>query len=184
MSKKQENASRVWMMCAVVLLALFFLKTTGMIFQGAITGLGMFVAVSIFMYYIPGLKNLLFHMGGIFDLAVSFGLPYVLTCVMGIKGGTMLIATITCGLLFSFSLATRRMGGVVPSVKTSIWTLIDGAKEQIQLLKENNESSLLRGPGSPGSPHSRSRREQPSQGEEDQDHGGSRRLGPSEYKIG
>jgi hypothetical protein len=107
-----------------------------MIFQGAITGLGMFVALYVLFSWYPKIKSVLFGLGGIFDIGVSFGLPLVLTNVMGIKGGTMLIATLTCGLLFTFTLATKRLGGAVRAATSSTKTLVSDTLASFEAWKK------------------------------------------------
>lgn len=121
--REANRIERLWIMAGVALAALFLLRTAGMIFQGAVTGLGMFISVWILFCIIPGLRTLLFSLGGAFDLIVSFGLPYVISSVLGINGSTMLIATMTCGLLFTFTLATKKLGGPVSAVGKSAVSL-------------------------------------------------------------
>ena len=108
---------RVWVISGLALIGLFFLRQAGMVFLGAITGFGMYVSlIALFLYY-PKLKKFLFSLGGIFDLAVSFGLPITICTVLGITGGTMFIATMTCGLLFTFTIVMDKLGGPVEAVR-------------------------------------------------------------------
>ena len=138
--RPNSEAERVWLLCGVALAALFLLRTAGMIFQGAITGLGMFVAIWVLFSWFPPIKRLLFSLGGIFDLAVSFGLPYVIASVLNITGGTMLIATITCGLMFTFVLATRKLGGPVIAISKSAKCIIRDTVQSFEAWREEQQS--------------------------------------------
>ena len=132
----------MWLLCGVALAALFLLKNSGMIFQGAITGLGMFVAIYVLFMWFPPVKRLLFCLGGLADVGVSFGIPFVISNVMGIKGGTMLIATLACGLLFTFSLATNRLGGIAPASISSGKVLFAGVVDQFHKARESIHGQL------------------------------------------
>jgi len=139
---KRDEGARVWLLCGVALAALFLLKNSGMIFQGAITGLGIFVAIYVLMLWFPVVRNLLFMFGGLADVAISFGIPFVISNLMGIKGGTMFIATLACGLLFTFSLATRRLGGIAPAGIESGRVLFSGVVSQYHAAKESLDGKL------------------------------------------
>ena len=111
--KNQDELQRVWLLVGAALAALFLLRTAGMVFQGALTGVGMYVAIMVAFSTFPPLRRLLFAFGGLSDLIISFGLPLLLSSAMGITGGTMMIGALTCGLLFTFTLKTKELGGAV-----------------------------------------------------------------------
>ena len=82
---KKDEIQRVWLLVGVALAALFLLRTAGMVFQGALTGVGMYVAAMVAFSTFPPLKKLLFSFGGLSDTIVSFGLPALLASVLGIS---------------------------------------------------------------------------------------------------
>ena len=135
--KRRPEGERVWLLAGFALAALFLFRGSSMVFAGAITGLGMFTAVYILMMWFPRIRNLLFSFGGITDVLISFGLPYLISMVMGIKGGTMLIATLTCGLMFTFTISTKRLGGPARASISSGKVILSGLAKQFQELKES-----------------------------------------------
>jgi len=169
--KEKEQVERVWLVVGAALAALFLLRSAGMIFQGAVTGLGMFVGIWVIFQWFPTVKRILFSLGGIFDLAVSFGLPFVISNVLGIQGGTMLIATVACGLLFTFSVATKKLGGTGAAVIKTARFGLDEVKRNFHSLKEEFDGRTVevgpRGPercGDPGRGVQRPEEEQAPEG--------------------
>jgi len=134
--KPSSEKERVWLLCGAALAALFLLRTAGMIFQGAITGFGMYVGLYVLFSWFPALKRVLFGLGGLFDLIVSFGLPWLIATQLGITGGTMLIATMTCGLLFTFTMVTKRLGGPVRAGSNTFKMLVKESMSSIEAWKE------------------------------------------------
>jgi hypothetical protein len=140
----------VWLLVGAALVGLYFLRTAGMVFQGAITGLGMFVSLWITFHYVPLLKKILFSCGGVFDLGVSFLLPYFISRVLGITSGTLLVATLSCGLLLTWTLLTKRLGGPISATcKTSALIVRETALAIHRLRKESNGHDLQVGTGRP-----------------------------------
>lgn len=135
-SRSSHEVERVWLLVGAALAALFLLRTAGMIFQGAVTGLGMFVAIWVVFGWFPGVKALLFSFGGVFDLIVSFGLPYLISRGLGITGGTMMIATMACGLIFTFTLATKKLGGPVGATIKSGTALVKDSRASWEAWRE------------------------------------------------
>lgn len=142
MIRPKDTGERVWLLCGVALAALFLLRSAGMVFEGAITGLGMFVGIWVMFAYLPALRAILYSCGGVVDILVSFGLPYLVASVLGITGGTMLIATLTCGLLFTFALATRRLGGPVGAASKSGRMIVTQVKSQYDTWREEQHERI------------------------------------------
>lgn len=134
----QDRTQRVWLLVGVALAALFLLRTAGMIFQGAITGLGMYVALMVAFSTFPWIERLLFQFGGVSDLVVSFGLPALLSSALGITGGTMMIGTIACGLLFTFTIKTRQLGGVLKATMSSTSMIKKSALSSFEAWREEH----------------------------------------------
>lgn len=178
MKRPSTEIERVWLLCGAALAALFLLRTAGMIFQGAITGFGMYVALYVLFSWFPVVKRILFGMGGLFDLAVSFGMPYLVASVLGITGGTMLIATLTCGLLFTFSIATKRLGGPFKAASSTTSMVIRDSMSSFEAWREDIDGrrNQVDDRGTGRSDRHRGNRQR-SQGEEEaRDGTGSRRL--------
>jgi len=148
MRKKSGAGERVLILTSISLAALFLLRSAGMVFEGAITGLGMFTAIWILFHYFPPIRYVLFKFGGITDVVVSFGLPFVIAKVMGISGGTMLIATLTCGLLFTFSVTMGRLGGPARASVSSGKVMVNGIVDQFRNLKGSFNGQLDQDTGS------------------------------------
>ena len=176
---KRGDGERVLLLTGTALAALFFLRNAGMLFEGAITGLGMFTAIWILLHYFPPIRYLLFSIGGIVDVIVSFGLPYVIAQVMGITGGTMLIATLTAGLLFTFSLTMGRLGGPARATVSSGKVLVEGVVGQFRSLKGSMNGQLDQNTGSSRRRDHHSRgSNQRQESEEEQSRTGVRYLTP------
>lgn len=135
--KSKPDAQRVWLLVGAMLFALFLLRTAGMVFEGALTGAGMFVALTVAFSTFPAIKRILYSMGGLTDLVVSFGLPYLLASVMGVNGGTMMIGSMTCGLLLTFSLKTRQLGGPFSAVAGSTKLLLTDSMSSFEAWRKD-----------------------------------------------
>ena len=153
-TRPSAETERVWLLAGAALAALFLLRTAGMIFQGAITGFGMYVGLYVLFSWFPTLKRILFGLGGVFDIIVSFGMPWVISQQLGITGGTMLIATLTCGLLFTFTMVTKRLGGPVRAGSSSAKVIFRDLASNFEAWKEefNGRRSEMGGSGRGSSP--------------------------------
>lgn len=177
--KSSHEVERVWLLAGAALAALFLLRTAGMIFQGAVTGLGMFVAIWVVFGWFPGVKALLFSFGGVFDLIVSFGLPYLISRGLGITGGTMMIATMACGLMFTFTLATRKLGGPVSATVRSGSALVKDSRASWEAWRKDwdGRHQVVRSGGDERD-HPRGRRER-----EEEQEGPREDEGPGQHRV-
>ena len=170
MKQEVDEGAGTWLLLGVALGALFLLRTSS-IFGGAVLGFAMFVGIIVMMGYWPSLRNILFGWGGATDILVSFGLPFLITKVMSVTGQTSTIATITTGLLFSWHIKTKQLGGVLPAAHKSGKLLILNARTSYKEFKErlsHVEHTREDRCGSPSTRHGRpppQQREDASQGQ-------------------
>jgi len=106
---KKDKSARVLLYSGGALVVLFLLGGK-LVLAGAITGLGMFVGIMVLLCYSDKLNSFIMEskLGPVMDLGITFGLPAIISLGLGVKGQTMLIATLTCGLLFTFWLNGKR----------------------------------------------------------------------------